>query len=112
MAALANGGSPTTSAQGVDFFSKLKDAGNFLPVDPTPATIESGQTPVVIDWDYLNVAQGAKLKGKLDWKTVVPAERGRSAGTTCRPSTRTRRTRPPPGCGRSSSTPTRARTSG
>ena len=37
-----------------------------------PATIESGQTPVVIDWDYLNVAQGAKLKGKIDWKTVVP----------------------------------------
>ena len=63
---------PTTSAKGVDFFSQLKAAGNFLPVDPTPATIESGQTPVVIDWDYLNVAQGAKLKGKVDWKTVVP----------------------------------------
>ena len=31
------------------------------------------QTPVVIDWDYLNVAQGVKLNGKLDWKTVVPA---------------------------------------
>ncbi|MEO7130476.1 MAG: ABC transporter substrate-binding protein, partial [Dermatophilaceae bacterium] len=27
---------------------------------------------VVIDWDYLNVAQGAKLKGKMEWKTVVP----------------------------------------
>ena len=31
------------------------------------------QTPVVIDWDYLNVAQGAKLSGKIQWKTVVPA---------------------------------------
>jgi putative spermidine/putrescine transport system substrate-binding protein len=73
MTALGNGGSADDISKGVDFFSQLKKAGNFLPVDPTPATIESGQTPVVIDWDYLNVAQGAKLKGKLDWKTVVPA---------------------------------------
>jgi putative spermidine/putrescine transport system substrate-binding protein len=73
MTALGNGGSAADVSKGVDFFSQLKKAGNFLPVDPTPATVESGQTPVVIDWDYLNVAQGAKLKGKLDWKTVVPA---------------------------------------
>jgi putative spermidine/putrescine transport system substrate-binding protein len=73
MAALGSGGSADDIAPGVDFFSKLKKAGNFLPVDPTPATIESGQTPVVFDWDYLNVAQGAKLTGKVQWKTVVPA---------------------------------------
>ncbi|GAA3351983.1 extracellular solute-binding protein [Amorphoplanes nipponensis] len=73
MAALGNGGSADDIAPGVDFFGKLKKAGNFLPVDPTPATVESGQTPVVIDWDYLNVAQGAKLTGKVQWKTVVPA---------------------------------------
>jgi putative spermidine/putrescine transport system substrate-binding protein len=73
MAALGNGGSADDIAKGVDFFGQLKKAGNFLPVDPTPATIESGQTPVVIDWDYLNVAQGKKLTGKVDWKTVVPA---------------------------------------
>jgi putative spermidine/putrescine transport system substrate-binding protein len=73
MAALGTGGSADDIAPGVDFFGQLKKAGNFLPVDPTPATIQSGQTPVVIDWDYLNVAQGVKLKGKVDWKTVVPA---------------------------------------
>jgi putative spermidine/putrescine transport system substrate-binding protein len=72
MVALGSGGSADDVSKGVDFFSQLKKAGNFLPVDPTPTTIESGQTPVVIDWDYLNVAQGAKLKGKMDWKTVVP----------------------------------------
>ncbi|WP_240746753.1 ABC transporter substrate-binding protein [Cryptosporangium phraense] len=70
MAALGNGGSADDIAPGVEFFKKLKAAGNFLPVDPTPATIESGQTPVVIDWDYLNVAEAAKL---TTWKTVVPA---------------------------------------
>jgi putative spermidine/putrescine transport system substrate-binding protein len=73
MAALGSGGTADDIAKGVTFFGDLKKAGNFLPVDPTPTTIESGQTPVVFDWDYLNVAQGVKLKGKLDWKTVVPS---------------------------------------
>jgi putative spermidine/putrescine transport system substrate-binding protein len=72
MAALGSGGSADDISKGVSFFGDLKRAGNFLPVDPTPTTIESGQTPVVLDWDYLNVAQGTKLKGKMDWKTVVP----------------------------------------
>ncbi|GAB2445430.1 extracellular solute-binding protein [Nocardioides hungaricus] len=71
MAAVANGGSADDIAPGVDFFKKLKDAGNFLPVDPTPATIESGQTPVVIDWDYLNAVESQKLDS---WKVVVPSE--------------------------------------
>lgn len=71
MASLANGGSADDIAPGVEFFAELNDAGNFLPVDPTPATIESGQTPVVIDWDYLNAAESAKLPS---WKVVVPPE--------------------------------------
>jgi putative spermidine/putrescine transport system substrate-binding protein len=57
MVALSQGGSADDIAPGVEFFRKLKGAGNFLPVDPTPATIESGQTPVVIDWNYLNAAE-------------------------------------------------------
>ena len=73
MAALNQGGTPNDISKGVTFFANLKKAGNFLPVDPTGATIESGQTPVVFDWDYLNVAQGKKLTGKMSWKTVVPA---------------------------------------
>jgi putative spermidine/putrescine transport system substrate-binding protein len=69
MVSLANGGTVSDVAKGVDFFKKLKAAGNFLPVDPTPATIASGQTPVVFDWDYLNAAQSAKVK---NWKVFVP----------------------------------------
>jgi putative spermidine/putrescine transport system substrate-binding protein len=72
MAALANGGSADDIAPGVEFFRQLKEAGNFLPVDPTPATIASGQTPVVIDWEYLNVAQTAALAGQRDWQLIVP----------------------------------------
>ncbi|HEV7146864.1 MAG TPA: ABC transporter substrate-binding protein [Pedococcus sp.] len=69
MVSLASGGTVSDVAKGVDFFKKLKAAGNFLPVDPTPATIASGQTPVVFDWDYLNAAQTAKVK---NWKVFVP----------------------------------------
>lgn len=69
MVALSQGGSADDIAPGVDFFRKLNEAGNFLPVDPTPATIESGQTPVVIDWDYLNAAETKKLPS---WKVVIP----------------------------------------
>jgi putative spermidine/putrescine transport system substrate-binding protein len=72
MASLGNGGSADDIAPGVEFFKKLKAAGNFLPIDPTPATIESGQTPVVFDWDYLNAAEAAKAT-KIQWKVVVPA---------------------------------------
>ncbi|WP_183469686.1 ABC transporter substrate-binding protein [Mycolicibacterium iranicum] len=71
MAAISNGGSVDDIAPGVDFFRRLNDAGNFLPVDPTPATIEAGQTPVVIDWDYLNSAQTATIP---TWKVFVPSD--------------------------------------
>jgi putative spermidine/putrescine transport system substrate-binding protein len=72
MAALANGGSAGNIAPGVAFFHKLQQLGNFLPVDPTPATVASGQTPVVIDWEYLNLAERKEVKGTIDWKVVVP----------------------------------------
>jgi putative spermidine/putrescine transport system substrate-binding protein len=71
MASVANGGSADDIAPGVEFFKQLKEAGNFLPVDPTSATIESGQTPVVIDWDYLNAAESAKLP---TWEVFVPED--------------------------------------
>lgn len=69
MAAVSQGGSADDIAPGVEFFRKLNGAGNFLPIDPTPATIESGETPVVIDWDYLNVAESFKLPS---WKVTIP----------------------------------------
>ena len=71
MVALSQGGSADDIAPGVEFFRKLNEAGNFLPVDPTPATIESGQTPVVIDWNYLNATESKKLPS---WQVLVPPE--------------------------------------
>ena len=74
MASLANGGSLDNVGPGVDWFKKLATAGNFINVDPTPATIASGQTPVVFDWDYNQAAVQAKFAaaGKK-WNVFFPS---------------------------------------
>jgi putative spermidine/putrescine transport system substrate-binding protein len=72
-AALANGGSLSNIGPGIDFFAKLKAAGNFIPVQATPQTIASGQTPITIDWDYLNLAYGKEFpSAKI--KTAIPSD--------------------------------------
>jgi len=69
MASLAEGGSPGSIANGVDFFKKLKAAGNFSPVQATGATIKAGTTPVVFNWDYLNLPS---YVGVTNWKVFIP----------------------------------------
>ena len=71
--ALANGGSLTNVQPGIDFFHRLKQAGNYITVDATPQTVASGQTPIVIDWDYLNLAYG-KLYPAAKWATSIPSD--------------------------------------
>ncbi|WP_181107425.1 ABC transporter substrate-binding protein [Rathayibacter rathayi] len=71
LAALQSGGSADDVQPGIDFFHKLNDAGNFLPLDPTDATIASGETPVVFDWSYNNLAAGTANAGSRDWNTTV-----------------------------------------
>jgi len=72
-AALANGGSVTNVAPGIDFFAKLKSSGNFIPVQSTPQTVASGQTPISIDWDYLNLAYAKEFPAAA-WKVNVPSD--------------------------------------
>ncbi len=73
MAALQSGGSANDIQPGVDFFKSLKAAGNFLAVVPSQATVVSGETPVVIQWSYNNLAWGAAggATGNANFKTVV-----------------------------------------
>jgi putative spermidine/putrescine transport system substrate-binding protein len=72
-AALANGGSLSDVGPGIDFFAKLKQNGNFIPVQSTPQTVASGQTPISIDWDYLNLAYIKEYPG-ANWKVSIPAD--------------------------------------
>ena len=43
---LANGGSLDNAQPGLDFFKKLNDAGNFVPVIAKAGTIAQGATPI------------------------------------------------------------------
>jgi putative spermidine/putrescine transport system substrate-binding protein len=68
LATLQNGGTLDDFQPGIDFFSELNAAGNFLKVDPTTATVVSGETPMVFDWDYLNAAHTSELP---TWKVHI-----------------------------------------
>jgi putative spermidine/putrescine transport system substrate-binding protein len=73
-ASLANGGSLGNIKPGLDFFHKLVKEGNFVRTQATQATIQSGQTPIVIDWDYLNAAAAQKVKSSFTFKVNVPTD--------------------------------------
>ncbi len=74
-AALSNGGSLDDIGPGIDFFVKIKDAGNFNPVESTPATVQSGETPISLDWDYVNAGLTDTLKqAGIDWQVNVPSD--------------------------------------
>jgi putative spermidine/putrescine transport system substrate-binding protein len=71
-AALANGGSFANIAPGIAYFRQLKQAGNFVPVTGSASTMESGQTPILIWWDYLLASEvGATYK---NLKIVIPSD--------------------------------------
>ncbi|MEV7389344.1 extracellular solute-binding protein [Streptomyces sp. NPDC091215] len=74
-AALASKGSFDDIQPGLDFFAKLKKNGNYTPVESTPATVEKGETPISIDWDYLNAGYADEFKSKgVDWKVSIPSD--------------------------------------
>lgn len=73
--ALARKGSFDDIKPGLDFFADLKKAGNFNPVESSPATIQKGETPISITWDYLNTGYADDLRAKgVDWKVSVPTD--------------------------------------
>ncbi|WP_203135914.1 ABC transporter substrate-binding protein [Microbacterium sp. JZ31] len=73
LATIQSGGELDDFQPGIDFFADLQKAGNLLKVDVTTATVASGETPVVFDWDYLNATH------KVDnpnWEVVVFEDKG------------------------------------
>ncbi|MFD4719003.1 ABC transporter substrate-binding protein [Streptomyces sp. NPDC058423] len=72
-AALANGGSFDDIRPGLDFFAELDDRGNFNPVESTSTAVETGRTPISIDWDYVNLDYADRFRDKgLDWQVAIP----------------------------------------
>ena len=106
---LANGGSLDNAQPGLDFWSNIVKAGNFVPVDANPATIVSGATPIALQWSYNGLRQPGRRTRRSTSRSRPP---GASAASTSRPSTRPGRIPTPPSCGWSTSTRTRASSCG
>ena len=71
-AALANGGSLRQHRPRRLLLQAAEAAGNFVPVTGSASTMESGQTPILIWWDYLLASEvGAEYK---NLKIVIPSD--------------------------------------
>ncbi|WP_371478143.1 ABC transporter substrate-binding protein [Kitasatospora sp. NBC_00315] len=72
-AALANDGSYDNIQPGIDFFAHLDRIGNFNHANSSVEAIAAGQTPISIEWDYLNLqhTDGLSAAG-VDWKVAIP----------------------------------------
>ncbi|MCX5208539.1 extracellular solute-binding protein [Kitasatospora sp. NBC_00240] len=72
-AALANGGSFDDIQPGIDFFAQLDKVGNYNRANASVSAIAAGQTPIVIEWDFLNLQHTDELKPSgVDWKVSIP----------------------------------------
>lgn len=71
-AALANGGSLDNVMPGLEFFKKLNEVGNFVPVIGNQSTVAKGETPILIRWDYLALADKEALAGNPEIEVVIP----------------------------------------
>jgi putative spermidine/putrescine transport system substrate-binding protein len=72
-ASLSNGGSLSNVSPGIDWFAKLKKAGNYNPIGTTSQTVATGQTPISIDWDYNNLAYVKEFPAAR-WAVSIPSD--------------------------------------
>jgi putative spermidine/putrescine transport system substrate-binding protein len=77
--ALANGGSLDDAQPGLDYFAKLNQAGNLVPVISNNGLVAKGETPVRITWDYNGLAAIDSYAGNPKAELVVPTT-GRFGG--------------------------------
>jgi putative spermidine/putrescine transport system substrate-binding protein len=59
---------------GIQYFADLRKSGNFVPTKGTPATVQSGETPILIWWDYLNAGSVADKMSNGQYKINIPAD--------------------------------------
>ena len=71
-AAMGTGGSADNAAPGLDFFKKLSDSGNLVPVIAKPATNAKGETPIALRWDYNALDNQKSTNGNPAIEVIVP----------------------------------------
>lgn len=68
----ANGDKSLAAKAGLEFWKEVNAKGNFIPVIADQGRIAQGETPIVIEWDYLALANRDALAGNPDLEIVVP----------------------------------------
>jgi len=58
--------------EGLKFWAEVNKAGNFVPVIGSAGTLAKGETPILLHWDYLALADRDTLKGNPEIEIVVP----------------------------------------
>jgi len=75
-----SGGDITKAAEaGLQFWKEMNDAGNFIPVIADQGRIAQRETLIVMEWDYLALANRDSLAGNPELEIIVP-ETGVLAG--------------------------------
>ena len=57
---------------GLQFWKEMNEAGNFIPVIADQGKIAQRETPIVMEWDYLALANRDALAGNPELEIVVP----------------------------------------
>jgi putative spermidine/putrescine transport system substrate-binding protein len=73
-AALANGGSLDDIQAGLDFFKKLNEAGNLLPLIADSGPIAKGETPITFQWSWNAYANKDTFAGNPNIEIVYPTD--------------------------------------
>jgi putative spermidine/putrescine transport system substrate-binding protein len=70
-----SGGSLDNIAPGISYFAKLKSNGEYNATVDTESTIESGSTPITVDWEFNNSQFASDLKSKgIDLTVSIPTD--------------------------------------
>jgi putative spermidine/putrescine transport system substrate-binding protein len=68
----ANGDIALAPEAGLEFWKEMVANGNFIPVIADQGKIAQGETPVVMEWDYLALANRDSLAGNPPLEIIIP----------------------------------------
>jgi putative spermidine/putrescine transport system substrate-binding protein len=72
-AGLTNGGTLDDAQPGLDYFAKLNQAGNLIPLIANNGLVAKGETPIRVTWDYNALAAVDSFAGNPKAEVVIPA---------------------------------------
>lgn len=73
-ATFANGGDESNLQPGIDYFKKLKDAGNLKDIDNKIGNFQKGEIPIGFLWDFNALGYKNAMNDPDDYVVVIPSD--------------------------------------